>query len=168
MKEIVGKILNIDLVSKDLVENMERWGLLPEGSSDKYKEVISTKKHKEKLKEWAEDLASSLDEEHNIKETNLDLSRMRWPIKVDLVRAIPDPEKGRGIAWDLTAVRDVMGRFFFRIQDVNEKWFIPGYKLEFNHAPDGKIQEKVSETIAEKEILYMGDVPVCIQVTTIK
>lgn len=169
MKDIVNKILNIDLVSKDLVEHMEKWGLLTEGSSDKYKEILSTKRHKEKLKEWAEDLAASLEEEQEIKETNLDLDRLHWTVEVGI-----NTGKGSGlgdqIAYKLPAVIDRLGRYFFRIQDVKEEWFVPGYFIVRDgvNLEDPNLYKFSKEIIGERQVLFIGELPVCIQVTTIK
>lgn len=169
MKPIVEKVLASGLVDKATAQLMELWGYLPDGSVEKVNEDKLKDATKETLHTLANDLAVEVEKEHALRETYLDLERLRWPVTVT---GIYSPAVGQDIllASSLAAVTDRMGRYYFRIQDVNEKWFVPGYLLHRLMAnKDNGIQSELSkEKILQSQVLYVGEQGVCIQVTTDK
>lgn len=136
-----------------MVELLEKWGNLPEGASELVNNNELKDATRSQLTKFAEELGDEVVKEHVLKETNLDLDRLRWPTTVT-VRSFSNPDL------KFNAVIDHMGRFFFRFQDVEQEYFIPGYFLIRDEEPG------VQETILESTVLYVGDHPVCIQVTT--
>ena len=152
MKPIVEKVLKSGIVDRGMVELLERWGSLPEGSSELLKNETLKDATKEQLQKFAEDLANEVATAHALKETNLDLDRLRWPVEV----AVLDQYKSQ-IAGKVTAVIDRMGRYFFRIQDVKKEWFVPGFVI---------VRGDSKETILESDALFVGSEAVAIQVTT--
>lgn len=176
MKPVTQKLLELQLLSTDIIKSMENWGALPKGSSENlghfFDKPVSTNLYK-----LMKDLEDLLDQELEVHETNPDLANLKWPIEVTIYSQMPDnldevpPHirksyfKGR-----VLAVRDIAGKFYCRIEDVKEDWFVPGYKLTFDYCnPDlGSLILKSWETISERQILYVDDVPVCIKVTTLK
>lgn len=160
MKPIVEKVLASGLVDKATAQLMEMWGYLPEGSVEKVNEDKLQNATKEELTKLANDLAVEVEKEHALRETYLDLERLKWPTKIiDIVR--PDAT-GLGeqlLAVDLVALIDRMGRYYFRIQDVQQEWFVPGYMMRRASGP---------EKILQAQVLYVGEQGVCMQVTTDK
>jgi hypothetical protein len=169
MKPIVEQVLASGLVDRSVAELMENWGYLEPGSADKTNENKLKNATVETLTKLASDLAVEVEKEHAIRETYLDLERIRWPA---MISGIYEPAMGqpKTIVGALSAVMDRMGRYYFRAQDVNEKWFVPGYILERYTAnkTDGIRSELVRETIFQATVLFIGDQGVCIQVTTNK
>lgn len=158
MKPIVEKVLSSGLVDKATAELMEQWGYLPAGASEKVDEDKLKNATQETLHKLANDLAVEVEKEHALRETYLDLERLKWPAAVD---AILQPALGQPVTLssNLMSMVDRMGRYFFRIQDVNPDWFVPGYLLRRNGN---------DEKILQAQILYIGDKGVCVQVTTDK
>lgn len=161
MKTLVEKMLNSGLVDKATAKIMEQWGLLPEGSVDKTKEDALKNATKEELLKLAEDLATEAERAHLIRETSLDLDRIRWPAEVNIIA------KGEYVAQSVQAVVDRMGRYYFRSQDVQPEWFVPGYVVKRKVA-EGNALTFTEEYITESQMLFVGEQPVCIQVTTKK
>jgi hypothetical protein len=160
MKPIVEKVLSSGLVDKATAQLMEQWGYLPEGSADKVNEDKLKNATQETLTKLANDLATEVEKEHALRETYLDLERLRWPVS-NISISKPSGVAGESIslADKLVAVVDRMGRYFFRIQDVKQEWFVPGYYL---------VRESGEEKILQAQVLYVGEQGVCIQVTTDK
>jgi hypothetical protein len=159
MKPIVEKVLSSGLVDKATAQLMEQWGYLPEGSADKVNEDKLKDATQETLTKLAADLATEVEKEHALRETYLDLERLRWPV-TDISLKKPDEAEGSPLlAEKLVAVVDRMGRYFFRIQDVKQEWFVPGYFL---------VRETGDEKVLQSQVLYVGEQGVCIQVTTDK
>ncbi len=164
MKSITKKILTSGLIDKHTALVLERWGQLPEGASDLVRENALKNATRLQLMQLAEEIGEEVDAEHRIKETSLDLDALRWPKMVKrIVRPAPGksstPSAGSIVAFDLSAVVDRMGRFYFRAQDVDLEWFVPGYVLE--HDTAGKLT--VSEILEVTE-LFVGELVVAIQV----
>ncbi len=165
MKSLTEKILKSGLIDKHTAQIMERWGQLPEGASDIVQENALENATKEQLARLAEEIAEEVETESRIKETSLDLNTLRWP---KTVRRIVRPNREAGalstvgsiIAYDLSAVVDRMGRFYFRAQDVIKEWFVPGFVIEHDIA--GK---PVSNEILEVTELFVGETIVAIQVS---
>ncbi len=157
-KPIIKKILESGLVDKATIQMMEKWGTLPPGSSDLVKEDALKDATQDVLLNLASDLSDIIEKEHTIRETALDLERIRWPATV----TITNPEGMKVIATDIPSVMDRMGRYYFRLNDVPESWLVPGYLLV--RRLDSK---RVShEYITEYGKLYSNDKPVCFQVST--
>ena len=158
MKPIVEKVLASGLVDKATAQLMEQWGYLPAGSVEKVDEDKLKNATQETLTKLASDLATEVEKEHALRETYLDLERLRWPAAIE---SISKPMLGQPevIATNLVSVVDRMGRYYFRIQDVDKEWFVPGYLLRKNGS---------DEKILQAQVLYVGEQGVCIQVTTDK
>ena len=167
MKPIIEKVLASGLVDKATVELMEQWKYLPEGASSKVKEDALKGATQETLTELARNLADEVEKEHHLRETYLDLERIRWPASIG---AIIDSSGGerRFVAGGFDGVKDRMGRYYFRIQDVKEDWFVPGFMLEHNETSkeDGRTVEIIQEKIIQSQVLYIGEQGVCVQITT--
>jgi len=156
MKPIVEKVLSSGLVDKATAKMMEMWGYLPEGAADKVNEDKLKNATQETLTALANDLAIAVEQEHALRETYLDLERIKWPVSID---GIYQPMAGQPVevTGKLVAVVDRMGRYYFRIQDVKQEWFVPGYLLYIK----GR-----SEKILQAQVLYVGSQGVCMQITT--
>jgi hypothetical protein len=152
MKPIVEKVLKSGIVDRGMVELLERWGNLPEGSVELLNNETLKNATREQLQKFAEDLANEVSKAHDMRETNLDLDRLRWPVEVSVL----DQYKSC-IADKVTAVIDRMGRYFFRVQDVKKEWFTPGFTI---------VRGNSKETILESDTLFIGSDAVAIQVTT--
>jgi hypothetical protein len=167
MKPIVTKVLESGLVDKATAQLMELWGYLPEGSVDQVNEDRLKGATHDTLKTLANDLAVEVEKEHAIRETYLDLERIRWPVTIQGIYspAIGQPNLVVGL---VPAVMDRMGRYYFRIQDVNEKWFVPGHLIQryATSKDDGTKTDFLSEKILHSQTLYIGEQGVCIQVST--
>lgn len=158
MKPIVEKVLSSGLVDKATAQLMEMWGYLPEGSVEKVDENKLENATKEQLTQLANDLAVEVEKEHALRETYLDLERLKWPTIVQHISK-PVGELTVQLANDLVALVDRMGRYYFRIQDVQQEWFVPGYTMRRASGP---------EKILQAQVLYVGEQGVCMQVTTDK
>lgn len=162
MKPIVKKVLESGLVDKHYAQLMEQWGYLPEGSTELVKPEALRGATKDQLLKLAEDIGNEVDKERTLKETQLDLDKIRWPTEVSVY-----DDKGTGLAWKVPAVIDRMGRLYFRIQDVRDVWFVPGFVINRKTMnQELGVETESREKILEKDVLYVGDQPVCIQVTT--
>jgi hypothetical protein len=156
MNALTEKVLKSGLIDKSVAELMERQGILPEGSAEKVDENALKDATREKLIAITESLAVEVEREQRIKETYLDLERLRWPVRIFI--ATPDLPNQQHTSW-LDAVIDRQGRYYFRSQDVDVTKLVPGYLL----VRDGK---KTKETILEVQPLFIEDSVVAIQVTT--
>ena len=154
-KALVEKILRSGLVDKATAALMEQWGYLEPGSAEKANEGALKNATKDTLNKLAEDLAGEVEREYVLKETHLDLERIRWPVTVSTIRN----SQGDEVAKNVSAVIDRMGRYYFRAQDANPDWFVPGFVFERLNG--------LSETVLEKQILFINETPVCIQVSTV-
>jgi hypothetical protein len=159
MSEIVKKVLGSGLIDKHTAALMEQFGLLEPGASDLVNEGALKDATKVQMAKLAEEFAVVVEREHKIKETYLDLERIRWPATVYIElegMEVPIPRKSPFIE----CVMDRHGRYFFRYQDVDGSWFAPGRRL-WRKTHDSF----VGETIVEATPLYIDDKPVAIQVT---
>ena len=156
LKPVVEKVLASGLVDKNTAKLMEIWGYLPDGASDKVKEDKLKNATKEQVQALASELADELEKEHHIRETYLDLERLRWPA----VANVYNPGSGL-VASSVTCIMDRMGRYYFRIQDVEQSWFVPGYILE-RSTPKGVVKEHIFQA----QVLYLGQIGICVQVST--
>jgi hypothetical protein len=156
MSDLRDKVLRSGLIDKHTAALLERYELIQEGESDKVPDGDplhdATKAELELL---VRDLDSEIDKEARMRETMLDLDKLRWHTKV-VVWSNTTRVTGEH---PIDAVIDRQGRYYFRIQDVDPTWFVPGRRI---------IREgfKAHELILEASPLYLGDQVVCIQVTT--
>lgn len=157
MKPLMEKVLKSGLVEKHTAEMMERWGFLQPESSELVNQDALQGATKEQLHKLAEEIGNEVEKERTLRETQLDLDKIRWPTEVSIYpgNGIPTTIKG------IQAVIDRMGRLYFRIQDVKKEWFIPGQCI--SRKVSGK---DVDERIIEVDVLYVGDQQVCVQVST--
>jgi hypothetical protein len=172
MSELTKKVLESGLVDKATAELMERWGYLKPGSADAVKEDALKDATKSTLTKLAEDLGEEVEKQYHMRETYMDLERIRWPVNVDIIEWIkfhPEAKNSRRyLSFNLRGVIDRMGRYYFRIQDVKEAWFTPGNTIVSDLPPstDGAASERGKlETITESQILYVNEQPVCWQVS---
>lgn len=156
MNRLVEKVLESGLIDKSAAELLERMGLLDEGASEKVDENKLKGATRLKLIEITESLAVEVEREHKIKETYLDLERLRWPVTITSIFNGSDCITG-----SFTGVIDRQGRYYFRVQDAKAEWFVPGYTLHREGQPSTKF-----ETILESQMLYLEENPVALQVTT--
>lgn len=156
MKPIQELILKSGLIDKHTAKMLEIWGNLPEGASDLVREDALKDANKEHLLRLAETIEEAVERRNAVRETQLDLNRLHWPVTV---RLIVDSH-GTEIASDVPAVIDRMGRFFFRIQDVRTEWFVPG-RFILRASRDGVQKEEITE-VSE---LYTDDKVIAVQVS---
>lgn len=163
MKPIVEKVLASGLIDKATAQLMEVWGYLPGGASEKVNEDALKDATQAKVSELARELATEVEKEHHLRETYLDLERVRWPAQVRL--DIPPNMVAKKDAimpiCALAGVVDRMGRYYFRIQDVNPDWFIPGFIISQTTAA-GELKQ---ERIYQAQVLFIGEQGVCVQVS---
>lgn len=162
---LTEKVLVSGLIDRHTAELLERWGYLPEGSSEKVNEGALADATRSQLRKLADDLEESLDKELRIRETRLDLDKLRWPTEVDIYNR----DFNAYVSLKVPAVMDRQGRYYFRIQDVSESWFVVGYhfkRMQRKKEDLSGLLHCVKEEILEVQVLYSGDHPVCVQVTT--
>ena len=157
MKPLTEKFLASGMLDKATVRIMEQMGLLPEGSTDKTKEDALKDKTKAELVKLADDLMGEVEKANLIRETSLDLDRLRWPAEISV-----QSNTDEFVVTKVQSVMDRMGRYYFRTQDVEEAWFVPGYVL-LRQMPNGSLKR---EMIVEAQTLYIDTTPVCVQVAT--
>ena len=152
MSEIVKKVLGSGLIDKHTAALMEQFGLLEPGASDLVNEGALKDATQVQMEKLAEELALVVEREHKIKETYLDLERIRWPARV-CIELSPIQKTPY-----IDGVMDRHGRYFFRYPDVDQAWFVPGRRL----FRDGFMAH---EMIVEATPLFIDDKPVALQVT---
>jgi hypothetical protein len=163
LKPLVKKVLESGLVDKNMAELMEKWGNLPEGAASLVKDDSLKNATKDQLMKLAEEIGTEVDKERTLKETQLDLDQIRWPTVVTI-----RTNNYEHVAWQVPAVIDRMGRLYFRIQDAKEEWFVPGYNIHRKGvSPQNGYESPIYEVVTEKSVLYVGELPVCIQVTVV-
>lgn len=170
MSKLSEKILESGLIDETMARLLERWGNLPEGSAEKTRGKPEALAHatREELMQFAEDVGEEVEKQRRLKETMLDLDRLRFPVQVDVFKSLVrdhDLLVTKGfVAGHVRGVIDRMGRYYFRVQDAKEKWFVPGYILKKEEAGDEKMTY-VYEQVTESQVLSKGEAPVCIQVS---
>jgi hypothetical protein len=163
MSELTNKILESGLVDEHTAVLMEKWGYLPEGAAAiaKDKENILKNATKEQLTKLAEGIGEEVERKLRLKESMLDLDKIRWPVVVDIW-------KGTAVvAHKIVGVIDRMGRYYFRPADVQMGWFVPGYTIA-RSVVSGSIDTSKNhiETILESTELYLNEQVMAIQVST--
>ena len=154
---VVEKVVKSGLVDRHTVALMERWGMLPEGSTESVPDLIR-RLAKEQLSQLADDLEQEIEREMAMRETRLDLDRLRWPVEVDVFHG--DQEQVAFLA--LRGVTDRMGKYYFRPEDVRtEEAIAPGMWIVLR---TGGVPE-APEEVLEVQPLYVGNAVVCLQVT---
>ena len=162
MKELTKKVLESGLVDEATAALMERWGTLPEGAAALAKEPKLKDATREQLMKFAEDIGDEVEKKAKLRESMLDLNQIRWPAKVSIFRT---GQLGEEIVADmLSCVIDRMGRYYFRVDDVDTKWFVPGFWIQRHMNVLSKAPPV--EEILEADIIYLEEHPICVQVTT--
>jgi hypothetical protein len=159
-KPIVRKVLESGLVDKATAAMLEQMGMLPSGASELVKEDRLKDATQGIVMHLAEELADAIEKEHVVRETALDLSRIRWPAYISISN--PEGPSLSPIIDNLACVMDQMGRYYIRFTDANERWFVPGFVVR-RPLHTNRIS---SEYITESQKLYIGDKPICFQVST--
>lgn len=154
MNEVTKKVLESGLVDTAMAQMMEKWGVLPEGSSELTKNDRLKNATREQLVKFGEELGDALDRERRLKETMLDLNYLRWPAWVQIISTRP----GDPITEGISGVIDRMGRYYFRPKDVKKEWFVPGYILRRGAHGQNEVILEVSE-------LFVGDQVAALQVS---
>lgn len=161
---VVKKVLRSGLIDKATVELMEMYGMLPSGASNLVNEKNLENATRDKLEKLAEDLAVVVERDYKIRETHLDLERIRWPAIVDIQEF--DGSSPRGfVATEVSASMDQMGRYYFRFKEAKESWFVPGYKIIRKSSKTHTVSEVILEP---PQILYKGETPICYQVSVME
>jgi hypothetical protein len=166
MKPLTEKILRSGIIDRHTAEYMERLGMLPEGASEQVREDALRGATVAQLTKLADELTDEVVKANVMRETVLDLERLRWPVSVNIRFYKKDAGKTLQVSIRecITGVIDRQGRYYFRFQDVDQKWFVPGYVLE--KVSTTKLGSIRKETILESQVLYVDEQPVCIQVST--
>jgi len=174
VSDLTKKILESGLVDEATARLMERWGNLPEGSAEltRNKPERLQAATREELMQFAEDIGEEVEKQRRLKETMLDTDRMRFPVTVDVYKQSVLTNDGVRVPRTIVAghvrgVIDRMGRYYFRIQDVKERWFVPGYVFRKEGPGDGGATDPSKATyeqVHEVQVLSHGEAPVCIQV----
>lgn len=151
-----------------MVELLERWGNLPEGASELTKNDTLKGATRDQLKKFAEEIGEAVATEHILKETSFDLENIKWPTIITIYakdeKGNPGPEKG---IYNLPGMVDRIGRIYFRADEVDPAWFVPGYWISRSvFVKDQQQLTPVSEIILETTPLYAGEQVIAIQVTT--
>lgn len=166
MKAITEKVLKSGLVDKHMALMLEKWGALPDGAADLVNDDALKDATREQLTQLGVELGDEVDKLRTLKETQLDLDKIRWPAECDIV----DLREGRKLwAAKVQGVIDRTGRIYFRFDDVMEAWFIPGFIIERSiTGRDGHKVLSIQEQIVESTVLYTDEIPVCIQVSVVR
>lgn len=153
MSDLTKRILESGLVDETTAVIMEKWGVIPEGSSELARRQALKDATREQLIKFAEDVGDEVDKHRRLKETMLDLNQLRWPATVDIV-------DGAGMrSGPFVAVVDRMGRYYFQPQQDTKDVLVPGRTLLSREQND-------SATILEVTELFVGDQVAAIQVST--
>lgn len=161
MKPVVEKVLRSGLVDRHTAELMERWGYLEPGAAERVNADALKGATKDQLSKLAEEIGDEVFKEHQLRETSLDLERLRWPTEVTISN-----KAGETVAWKLKGMIDRMGRLYFRAQDIKEAWFVPGFTVKrTTHDVETGYETVIRETVLESGFLYIGEVPVVYQVS---
>lgn len=150
MNSIVEKVLSSGLIDRSMAELMEKYQLLPEGAAEQVKDAT-----REQMTKIVNEVVELSEKDHIVKETRFDLERLRWPARIHT--SMPSTPNKQHSPW-LDVVVDRMGRYYVRMQDFKEEWFIPGFLLYPSGQP---VQE-----ILEVQKLFIDETPVCVQIAT--
>lgn len=163
MKAITKKVLESGLVDRHFALMLEKWGNLPDGAADLVKDGALKDATREQLMKLGEELGDEVEKERTLKETQLDLEKLRWPVTVSVVDL-----RGERKLWaaGVQGVMDRSHRMYFRFDDVMESWFVPGFIIERTMTGrDGIKVVDVREEILESTLLYTDEQPVCVQIS---
>lgn len=171
MSKLREILIRSGVVDRNMVQLFEQWGTLPPGSSE---EVVERAKAatRTQMETFAEEVAEEVEKDLEIRETQLDLDQLRWPVYISIYPDLPRVGGSSAIASKIPALRDLMGDYYFRTADLrNNDWLTPGYYLlvdeNVSKTPDPK-KELFTEQLQESKTLYSGETPVAVRVTTDK
>jgi hypothetical protein len=163
LSQLSRTILEHGLIDESMARMMEHWGTLPEGASQYVDNKPLVDATRGALTAFVDELEGAVEHHRLMRETSLDLDRLRWPVVVGIYKP---PAKGELfnsiVASNITGVIDRMGRLYFRPDDVDEKWFAVGNLIE--RQVHWGIQ---TDTIVEVQALYIGEAKAAIQVSTL-
>jgi len=139
--------------------------LLPKNSTSVVNEETLKNATREQLLKLTEELANVVVEHQKVRETSLDINKLKWPTIIEIVVNRENSSPKAVITKQIPALIDTVGRLFIRYDEVKESWFRPGFILErkAHKGVDKKIT--ITEVILESDIFYVGEKPVCIQLT---
>lgn len=167
VSELTKTMLESGLVDKGMAKLMEKWGYLPDGAT----QYIGDAKFQEATRAaLADHIEEVVEKTRDLRETKLDLDRMKWPIEVE-IRG-PKAMADKAFIWSGTALVDALGRFYFRAQDVDLDWFVAGAtwvetqettKEQWN-VRDLKIR-RLGRKVMEVQKLFSGEREIAIQVS---
>lgn len=167
IKPLSQTILKSGLVDKSMARMLEHWGHLPSGAADLVPEDEDhlKKATKAELDTLVEDISVEVEKARILKESQFDLDRLRWPTKVDLY-----DEKEKLVLSKHPALIDRMNRLYFRMEDIKQEWFVPGFRIRRfrNDLDQPGCVKPVDGRVTECTVLYADDQPVCIQVSSQK
>jgi len=166
MKPLTEKILKSGLVDKHMAQMLQKWGNLPDGAADLIPDNDPFKDAtRDQLTKLAEEIGDEVDKARVLKESQLDLDKLRWPTKVDLF-----DEKEKLVISQHPALIDRMNRLYFRMEDIKQEWFVPGYRIRRfrNDLDQPGCVKPVDGRVMESTVLYADDQPVCLQVSSQK
>ena len=154
---LTKRVLESGLIDESMAAMMEQWGTLPEGASQYVNNDALKNVTRQQLAVLTEKLSIEIDKQRSIKETNLDLNRLKWPVSLRVI----DPNSTSSLSRrSVTAMRDRIGRYFFRTEDAKSNKIIPGFLLEND-------ETKEREVVAEVSPLYVGEEIAAIQVSVL-
>jgi hypothetical protein len=157
MSELSDKILRSGLIDKHTAELLEKYGLIESSDVEKVPEGAPlANATKQQLTKFADELAEIVERDVRLKESYLDLEKLRWPVTVIIKSS---GGEGQVHVDEITALVDRMGRYYIRPQDINIKAVVPGFTMVI-------LPSMREELIVEAQPLYVGDVVAAIQVAT--
>lgn len=158
MTPLTTKLIKNGFIEKTTIEMFEKMGLVENGATTLVHENAAKEATRETLYKVVSDLEEIIEKDYHIRETYLDLERIRWPATINIKKTKAEEPLVKGIA----ASVDRMGRYYIRMADSKLSWFVVGY-LIFKDTPLGVMEE----TITNVQTLYIGSKPACIQITAI-
>lgn len=156
------------MLDKNALKLFQHWNILPAGA-----EKLAPENDprlgamKADLVALSEVIGTAYDKERNRRETYLDLSRLRWPVKIAV-------KLESGFYRSVSALTDHLGRLFIHTNAAKKEWFIPGailrrevIDLTYEGVGEAVLHKYSEEQIHQVSTLSIGEAPVCFQVSTI-
>jgi hypothetical protein len=160
LRPLTEKVLRSGIVDEHVAALMERWGYLPEGASELARNKDLESATKNQLERLAEDIANEVAKAALLRETQLDLDTIKWPVEVDI-----HSSDGKLVAMT-NGLIDSVGRYYFRPQEIDKDWLVVGRTLHIYSPPSNTEIRKKIEEITEVTELCIGDKVAAIQVNT--
>lgn len=165
VSDLTRTVLETGLVDEHMAQMLEKWGTLPDGASQYVNNEALKEVTKDGLQKLAEKIGDEVEKHRILRETQFDLDRLRWPVVVALHR--PTQYGREFIASGIQAVIDRMGRYYFRPDEIDEKWFVPGNYVErwANNPEQPPAMKQFLQQVVEAQFLYIGEQKVAMQVS---